>query len=80
MNPEKGQFEIEQSMGKPSYLMMSELEEAAEKQGATLPEIIDAVRADWLSGLPSQKDLDKFPPKRTYNLGRNYFITLGIRF
>jgi hypothetical protein len=28
----------------------------------------------------TKKDLDKFPPKRTYNLGRNYFITLGIRF
>ena len=64
MNVEKGQFEIEQSAEKPSYLMMSELEEAVEKQGATLPEIIDAVRADWLSGLPSQEDLDKFPPEK----------------
>src|SRR3989344_2738425 len=64
MNIEKGQFEIEPTAEKPSYLMMSELEEAAEKQGATLPEIIDAVRADWLSGLPSQEDLDKFPPEK----------------
>jgi hypothetical protein len=63
MNPEKGQFEIEPTAEKPSYLMMSELEKAAEKHGATLPEIINAVRADWLSGLPSQEDLDKFPPE-----------------
>lgn len=64
MNIEKGQFDIEPTAEKPSYLMMSELEEAAERQGVALPEIIDAVRADWLSGLPSQEDLDKFPLER----------------
>lgn len=64
MNIEKGQFDIEPTAERPSYLMMSELEEVAERQGVALPEIIDAVRADWLSGLPSQEDLDKFPPEK----------------
>lgn len=64
MNVEKGQFEIEPTAKKPPYLVMSELEAVAEKQGVALPEIIDAVRADWVSGLPSQEDLDKFPAER----------------
>lgn len=61
MSIDHKQFDTEPTAEKPPYLMMSELEEVAEKQGASLPEIIDAVRADWLSELPSQEDLDKFP-------------------
>lgn len=29
-----------------------------------MPEIIDAVRADWLAGLPTQEDLVKFSPEK----------------
>lgn len=64
MGIEDRQFEPEQSAEKPPYLVMAELAEVAEKHGVKLCEIIDAVRADWLSGLPKQEDLDKFPPER----------------
>lgn len=64
MNAERRKFGIEQKAEGSPYLAMSKLEEAAEKFGASLPEIIDAVRADWLAGLPGKKELDKFPPEK----------------
>lgn len=66
MNQEKRQFKIEQKAERPSYLAMSELEKTAEKSDASLPKIIDAVRADWLSGLPSQEDLNRLSLERRF--------------
>lgn len=58
------QFESEPTAEKPPYLMMAELENAAEQEGVKLSEIIDAVRADWISGLPSREDLKKYPAEK----------------
>lgn len=64
MNQEEQQFEVLSSVERPPHLTMASLEDEAEKRGASLPEIIDAVRADWLAGLPTQEDLAKFSPEK----------------
>jgi len=64
MSIEDRQFESEPMAEKPPYLMMAELETAAEQKGVKLPEIIDAVRADWIAGLPSREDLKRYPAEK----------------
>jgi len=41
------------------YLVLPKIHEEAKKRGATLPQVIDAVRAAWINSLPSESELSK---------------------